>query len=325
MKPRKALLLLAAAGLAVAAGEGGLRALGLARPDPFTYVGEHENRPSENFVPDPLTGWRMRPSHSFHWEVEGRPILYRSDAEGFRTASEGAPPSGEKRLVVAGDSFAWGTGVAYEETFAARLARDLGGWSLLNLAMPGYGLDQIWLSVRHVGIPADPGLVVVAIYAEDLERCRRAFRTKEGFNKPVFKLDAGALVSRTSLDRPSSLVRWLENHSRLFTAWRGLVRRAGRYVPFGEWWSLNEAILDAIRADCAAAGVPVLFVHVPPKDWRSFPTLARYMRRAGADYVDPVAIRSDPPDGAYSGVDSHLSAPGHRLFAQWILERVDQR
>jgi len=325
MKARKVALSLAGTVLALGAGEGALRLLDLARLAPTTYVGEHENRPSENFVPDPRTGWRMRPSHAFEWEVEGTRILYRSDADGFRTASEGAPPEGERRLVVAGDSFAWGTGVPYEATFGARLAEALGGWTLLNLAMPGYGLDQVWLSLRHYGLPTRPDLAVVAIYPEDFERSRTAFRVKEGFNKPTFKLEDGALALRTAEDRPGAAVRWLESRSRLFTAWKGLVRRAGRVVPLGEWWTLNEAILDAIRADGEAAGVPVLFVHVPPKEWRRFPTLSRYMERAGALYVDPASARSDPPDGTYYEIDSHLSPEGHRLFAEWIREAYRPR
>ena len=55
---------------------------------------------------------------------------------------ESAPKNAEHHLLGVGDSFAFGTGVDMEATFAALLDQDLNGVAVHNLAPPG------WVSTR---------------------------------------------------------------------------------------------------------------------------------------------------------------------------------
>src|SRR6185503_2752348 len=61
-----------------------------------------------------------------------------------------AKPSGVRRVVVIGDSQAWGYGVGDDETIPAQLQRllnEAGGarYEVLNLGVGGYGTDQAFL------------------------------------------------------------------------------------------------------------------------------------------------------------------------------------
>jgi hypothetical protein len=104
--------------------------------------------------------------------------------------------------------------------------------------------------------------------------------------------------------------------------WQRAAQWVGIHYSRGEYWTLNQAILDAIREDCRKTGVPVLFVYIPIKGLEPFQALPAYMRRTGAAYIDLTEQRPVPPRSIYLPNDSHLSAEGHRYVAnlidQWL-------
>ncbi|MFH0943908.1 MAG: hypothetical protein V2A76_01815 [Planctomycetota bacterium] len=320
---RKLLLLFLTSVVGLAACEIGLRLLHLAPPTLRAYVGEFENGPLNNFVVDPFTGWCSRPNHEFVWKIEGRDVVYRSDARGRRIGEQAGPDHGST-LLAAGDSFGFGIGVTHEESFAARIADQLGGWKLENIAMPGYGLDQIWLSIREALKEETPDLLLVGLYPKDFDRSLTAYRELERLNKPLFRLEGGELRLQAAADRPSSLMLWLERSSRLVSAYRSADRRLGWKLGIGEWWSLNRAFLDAIRAECDQAGCPVLFLFLPSNRWQRFPALEEYMQACGANFVNPIQISPDRPDGAFFQSDPHFTTKGHALVADWTTAWIEE-
>ena len=95
--------------------------------------------------PDARFGWVLLPSRATVLGSKERPVLYAVDAWGDRAASEkGAPDPDLPSLVVAGESIAVGHAVAYEQTFAAWMGKDL-GLQVVNVACGGYGSDQAYL------------------------------------------------------------------------------------------------------------------------------------------------------------------------------------
>lgn len=322
----KLLVLAVTTTLATLGLEGVLALMGAFKPFPTTFVGEFENRPSDNFLSDPVTGWRMRPNHILSLKTQEMQAAYQSNTQGFRAAEDFKPAETRKRIVLAGDSFTFGYGVEYDETFGALIENELTDVVVCNLAMPGFGLDQIWLSVRHQALPLDPDLVIVGLVNVDFKRSQVAYRKAEGFNKPTFSLVNGRLVPRTAEDRPNFVLRFLEEHSRIWTGGRLGSRWFSYRLPLGEWWHLNEAILDAIRCDCAETSTPVLFINIPTKAWRRFPMLNAHMERTGADYID--ATENKPPNALeyFFAVDSHINAAGNRyvagLLVRWIRENL---
>ncbi|MHC4548806.1 MAG: SGNH/GDSL hydrolase family protein [Planctomycetota bacterium] len=301
--------------LTTCAAEIALRSAPQARPDYLVYVGELPDRESMVFERDPLVGWRMRRTWSH--QTDEFDVTYHADDEGFRHDPE-ARPRADKLLVLAGDSQTWGTGVRYRETYGALLAERLGGWKCANVAQPGFGLDQIWLSVRHQALPRRPDLIVVGLFEQEFRRSLSAYRRDLGFNKPTFVLEDGALRRRTAADTPGLVRRWLDRHSRVWS----LARRALRRQYARRAWPLSEALLEALRRDCAAAGVPVVFLRIPGGGDHTAAALDRYLRGAGAAYVDPDAVAPDGPGPLRVARDGHLNAAGHRWMAQalatWI-------
>lgn len=289
---------------------------------PPAHVGQFDNRRSVNFQSDSQTGWRMRRSHEYQWTTEQHRHTYRSNAQGFRSDRDfDSPP--QLLIALAGDSFTWGTGIDYRESFGDLLEQQLPGSAVFNFAMPGFGVDQMWMSVRHQALPLRPVLVVVAFIDQDFDRSLVAHRRREVFSKPRFVLESGHLRRQTPADTPNRLVWMLQSNSRV---WSMAAKAFERLRPLGEWWALNTAILDAIAADSKQQGVPVLIVRLPQTQSISqhFKSLADHLRSRQIDFLDLAG--PEAPSDIHFKHERHLNPKGHQYVAGavagWIRERL---
>jgi len=115
---------------------------------------------------------------------------------------DGVPQRADVALF--GDSFAAGVPpVGPDETITAYLDELLPDQSVLNYAVPGYGVDQIFL--RYLEIVGDdrtrPDTAVVAILVDDIDRVLQPIRAAP---KPLFALDGGSLVLRNVTSQAAS-------------------------------------------------------------------------------------------------------------------------
>jgi hypothetical protein len=305
--------------VSLAVGELVLRFLPKFTPQPRAYVGLEADRQSRYLVPDPDLGWRMRPEHETIVETSEYRVLYRSNALGFRDERRAPPRPGDRRIALVGDSFAFGQGVAFEQSFGALIDARLPAAVVDNFALQAYGIDQMWLAERTLALPLEPVLLIVAFISDNFSRSLTAYRHDVGFNKPLFALDGGKLREQTADDRPAAWLWWLENQSRLWAGVRQMVRLVGHYHPIGGWWELNRAILDEIRADGRSSGVRVLFVYLPTRSPRPFPALADYMQATSADFLDLGETDAAVSRALTFPEDGHLNPDGHRSVAEAIL------
>ncbi len=110
---RQLALGVASLALALALVEFGLRALGgetlQVNPDQHRF-----------WIHDPKLGWRSRPGQAGRFGTEFFDVHVAINSRGLRDAeTSAAKPDGLQRVIVIGDSFAWGFGVEQEETFSA--------------------------------------------------------------------------------------------------------------------------------------------------------------------------------------------------------------
>jgi hypothetical protein len=223
------------------------------------------------------------------------------------------------RIVAVGDSFTFGAVVLAEESYPVVVANELGGCGLTNVAQPGYAFDQVWQSLVHEAIPRAPDLIIAGIYPEDFDRSFSAYRRLEQFNKPTFKLGEQGLVPATSDDRPGPITRFLEQRSRVFALGREISLLAGLRLGIGDAWHLNRAMLDDMSRNAAAAGIPILYVHIPLKTLDPFPALAAHLKATGAYLLDPVDAMKARKEALYFLGNMHLNAAGHRFVAEQIV------
>jgi lysophospholipase L1-like esterase len=116
-------------------------------------------------------------------------LAYRTNSLGWREREFTLKkPAGTFRVLVIGDSFAFGTGVRQNHVLSSRLQQDLtaehpGPVEVLNLGVPGYNTShEVALLVRY-GIRLDPDLVVIVFVMNDAST--PALRRKGGTPPPL--------------------------------------------------------------------------------------------------------------------------------------------
>ena len=121
-----------------------------------------------------------------------------NNSSGFR-ARERAYDKGErKRIVVLGDSTAWGWGVESGERFSDILEKRLNGWEVINLAQAGYSTDQELLVLETEGLKYHPDIVILLFDRNDVVEGNNA-KIIDGMQpKPYFVEEGGRLVIKNN-------------------------------------------------------------------------------------------------------------------------------
>lgn len=102
--------------------------------------------------------------------------LYETNSAGFRGPERALrKPPGVFRIAVIGDSFAMGSGVTQEETYADRLERALAAAhpgrriEVLNLGLGGLAASAVVDRLVRLGLRYDPDLIVYGYTLNDIE------------------------------------------------------------------------------------------------------------------------------------------------------------
>jgi hypothetical protein len=165
-----ALLFALAAALSCGAAELLLRRLGEATVG-TTARGERKEK-FNPYRPDATLGYALRPGWSGWHAGPGFRVAVRVNGLGLRGPErDAAKPRGSRRVLVVGDSFAFGWGVEETEAFPARLERR---WrergdadEVLDAAVPGWAAPQHLVWLRERGFALDPDLLVLASCQND--------------------------------------------------------------------------------------------------------------------------------------------------------------
>jgi hypothetical protein len=188
-------------------------------------------------------GWRGRPGAEAPMGG-GRVTL---NALGYRGRAWRVPKrSGQTRVVVLGDSIAFGYGVADEQAFPQVLDGRDNGLEVVNLGVEGYGPGQELLVLRREGLSAAPDVVVLAVcLRNDFVDAVLPVALYDGVTpRPRFRLVGSSLVFDESAMRRSQArhaVQWLSDESHLFNRMKALLPR-----PEGEdpgWRHRKQEVL----------------------------------------------------------------------------------
>lgn len=169
--------------VALAAAEGALRVTGAGAPAPRRHEYNFLRREGDAFWVFDLA---KPPSHV--WDGDpygtlppGARMTYPIDACGLR----GPPPDPARpKALVVGDSFTFGEGVAYEDTFCARLETALASVAspppqALNAGVPGYGTIEQAARLPHWLEQFRPRAVVLVFVPNDPIPLDDAFATDD--------------------------------------------------------------------------------------------------------------------------------------------------
>lgn len=316
------LLSLAAAAATLLVAEAAIALLDLA-PDYKFYPGP--------FIPCDAYDYRMKPDYRGY---QGK-VRVELNRHGLRGSDYG-PEKEAYRLLVLGDSLAFGWGVEYEDAFPRLLEKQFreDGYdvAVIDGAVPGY---STWHEQRYLAAHVDeirPDAVLIALFGNDYRERewvanKRGTLTKRGmeelrsdfvetiFNNPFFSRHSG--VYRLLKNAVRNLI--YEAHDRRFEAslWDLFVPDAAAAEPGGGWETCYEQ-LGLIRDLLAARGIALYIL-----DLTALPDVSRALKKRGyvtVRYVEEDRARNTLPK------DGHPNARGHQAIFQevypFLLERL---
>ncbi len=335
------LLTLAACAAALALLEGGLRLVepGKLVPNKPTNIALSEKRNELDF----LARNRHRAKDAF-----GRhdPWLGWDAAYDEHRVRGGIPASFGSGLtaVAVGDSFVFGNEVAAHENFPALLQAAGNGLDVLNMGVPGYGLDQSFLKYVRYGARHNPDIVLFGIYVPDYERAVLRFTAAA---KPRFE-PGGTGMRVANRPVPDPAAAYARIQTRLAAQWRlptllgdafaALATDDAAFFYAGD--RITRHVLTSLKSGLQP-GQRLLVIHFPRGESFTDPDpfyramserlMAAY-RETGVTVLDLSAAflaeapREQVAERFYvireSGSIGHLNPAGHRLVARAISQAL---
>src|SRR5215216_2242415 len=142
---------------------------------------------------DSLLGWAHQPGQEGILETPQFRTVVRINESGLRDPEHSYERQNDiERILVLGDSFAWGYGVEEPERFSQLLEKSL-GVEVINAGVSGYSTDQELLWYKNEGIKYETDLVILVLAGNDVgDNDQQLVNTI--YYKPRFVLEEDQLV-----------------------------------------------------------------------------------------------------------------------------------
>ncbi len=292
---------------------GGLPTIRLQEPKIYLEEPGHELT-GHRYLYDEILGWRNIPG----WSAATHERRLTINSLGMRDREyERDKPEGVFRILVLGDSFAWGYGVSDEEVFTERLEAALvaegARVEIWNAAVSGWGTDQQLLFLEREGFDYAPDLVALAFFLyNDPDNIRHS--VQYGLQKPLFA-DTNLTLTNVPVPKPGS-----ETEGRMFE---------------GDPLKQSVRLIERMAGGCRERGVRLLvmkfgaymFYEDQPGDEIDRKFRERVESLPGVDYFDLDAAFRElgvSSDKLKAGHAAHWDAEGHQLASDALRRRLEQ-
>jgi hypothetical protein len=142
---------------------------------------------------DSLLGWAHQPGQEGIFETPQFRTVVRINENGLRDRTRSYERQNDsERILVLGDSFAWGYGVEESERFSQLMEEEL-GIEVINAGISGYSTDQEFLWYKNEGIKYESDLVVLVIAGNDVGDNEQQL-VSTIYYKPKFVIEDGQLI-----------------------------------------------------------------------------------------------------------------------------------
>jgi lysophospholipase L1-like esterase len=299
---------------------------------------------------DPRYGWSHAPGTSGRFASLGFDIEVAINAQGFRgPETTHARASGSRRVVLLGDSHAWGFGVEEEQSFARLLEQLIPNLQVVNLGVSGYSTDQELLLYQEEGHRYETDVVMLVVAHNDLRGNTRTIESSV-YGKPRFLLEGDDLVLENhpvpAPNRWKQLAFELSARSYLLTRAMRVVDQLRRDAdvatgpspssaeararlhsqpfPWSPAHRIMARLILELERQVKAHGRPAPALLVVLADLRNGlgTEIAEYLRARGIPavaldpHIPPIGSAWHLPDGL------HWTAAGHRRVAEILAEPV---
>jgi hypothetical protein len=277
------------------------------------------------YVPHPVRGYTLAASFCAPYNGADYQSEVCTNGHGLREREVECGPTDATRILVLGDSFAFGAGVEAEQALPRQIETVLRSrmpeqeWEVINAGVPGYGTDQELALLDEIGALYAPDIVVLALFAgNDVSdnaiggATRRSVRS--GYLYDLVRAREKAVAHPVS----GPVTSWLALHSRFYVFVRTLVDSFA--WQSAERLPVPKEHLDALRRDPSQAyeeGMAVTETLLLSMEERSEALDATFLV-----VVIPSAVQVDDMlwENVLAGIGADASAFDRGLPARWLGE-----
>ena len=258
-------------------------------------------------------------------ELDG--VQVRFNNKGLRGPDIVPQKGARRRLLVLGDSVAFGWGVAEESIFVTRLAESLSQatgttWESINAGVCSYNTEQEFLYLENAGLALQPDLVVLVYVDNDIVTYAEKWKDAEAAKPPLRRRIKRTLLKSHLLQAATHLARRGGNGIEL----EGVERAVDASDP---GWVRNMRALEQLVKLCAQHDLPLAAYHFR---WRS-DAWSDALLAAAREAAAPIEITDTAPwfdhidlrQLVNSVTDSHPNARAHALTAQRMQHDLEER
>jgi lysophospholipase L1-like esterase len=297
---------------------------------------------------DSQLGWAHEPGQEGIFETAQFRTHVRINEKGLRDRSHSYQRQGDtKRILVLGDSFAWGYGVEESERFSQRLEKSM-GVEVIDAGVSGYSTDQELLWYKDEGIKYDTDLVILVVAGNDVGDNEQQL-VSTVYYKPSFVLKDGQLlltgspVPQTSprgkfvyfLSQRSALAFFLvERYFDLISlyartkahSYQGAMPVAHTAAEKADF-TLTTALINEIRN--TAESRHAKFLIVATDRWWNSPSGGTYrdfistLEHDGYPVLDVESMPGFDPEKMNIPDDGHWNQSGHEFVAEKIKAYIE--
>ncbi|MBM74249.1 MAG: hypothetical protein CMK59_02510 [Proteobacteria bacterium] len=290
---------------------------------------------------------KTKPNHSHTEHPEPRrppfdrvphPYTINTNEYGFRDASF-KPKSLKKRIIVVGDSVAFGKGVLHSESFPELLEKNSEA-EVYNLGLQGCTAECQWRLLNRYANELKPDLLIIQASGNDLDQSL----WKATYAKEIPGLGLSALESIQKSHLLMEILRWRgsDQIAEQFNAARTATdRRYGPFVdkilsksaelnlptialnlPFAYGWNYGEHVTSRCNESPLCTSVDIVFPQdsSPYQNPLDFVGLTAQEMNITEQELAPVF-----PFRTYFYDVCHLSPKGHQYTSENILQQLKER
>lgn len=223
---------------------------------------------------DTTLGWVCRQKKYLKfYQPDYSEVAYAINSAGFRSPEFTIPRDTfprPRRVLLLGDSFLFGIFLENDQTISAKIQQQLGtGFEVFNLAIPGWGLDQMFQAYSQYVQRIQPDIVLLFYIDDDISRLVEAFYWGAGV-KNAYSLKKGELTLRHPEEGQ------LNELESFFCFNSQMVNRLYKIGVFQKALPLSKAILQEMIESEKASGRALITVRFPRREQIGNERLKKY-------------------------------------------------
>jgi len=249
-------------------------------------------------------------------------VSYAINKEGYRNnlSFTDQITSNKKKIMLLGESFLFGVYVDYNSTLVGCLEKLDSNYQYYNFGIPGYGIDQMFMTFRKYFELINPDAIVLIYIDDDIPRILESYRSIEGLNKPSYKIFAEDFEYRVDLEN-NFFLKILDNSYVLNKFYQ-------KYLDYFAV-SFTKKIFSQIRKELKKNMIVIRWPRKEMLGWEKidwYYDLSGYCAENDIRFINLadlfVNFSSEKIQSFYLQYDGHPSKEGNKYVAEKLYEKT---